>query len=240
MYKHKPLSPGRSIRILLLHPNRDHGAPIRINLQEATLPENKKECAPYEALSYVWGATTGDKEIECEGSRLLVTKNCLAALRSLRRQDEPRRLWIDAICIDQAGGHDKNHLLKLMGDIYSRAQRVLVWLGHGDDQVAQLFEQLSQPGEASLSAASLRAVLGNARFSRAWTLQELCYGQDVLMIYGGTTVPWKTFVERLDWRKHQDKHIPASLYSPFIKTTSFCGLFQILSDPEILTGKIAE
>jgi hypothetical protein len=128
MYKHKPLSLGRCIRILLLHPNRDHGAPIRISLQEATLPGNKEERAPCEALSYVWGTKTGDQEIECEGSRSPVTKNCLAALRSLRRQDEPRRLWIDSICIDQAGGQEKNYQLKLMGDIYSRAQRVLVWL----------------------------------------------------------------------------------------------------------------
>ncbi|KIW13888.1 hypothetical protein PV08_06669 [Exophiala spinifera] len=240
LYKHKPLSPGRCTRVLLLHPNKDRTAPIQISLLETALPEDKEERAMYEALSYVWGAKTGDQKIDCDGSPLLVTANCLAALQRLRLDDTPRSLWIDAICIDQGAGTEKNHQLKLMGDIYSRAQRTLVWLGQDNGLVAQLFRQLSRPEEGGVTAASLQTVLSNPWFSRAWTLQELCYGRDVLMIYGETAVSWAAFVDRLDWRKHQDKQVPAALYTPFVKTTSFYGLFQIMSDPSKMTERFAQ
>lgn len=77
MFQHKPLSPGRNIRTLMLEPHQDLEAPINIALREICLPDNKKTPCGYEALSYVWGARTGDQPIQCEGQELLVTKSCL-------------------------------------------------------------------------------------------------------------------------------------------------------------------
>jgi hypothetical protein len=59
----------------------------------------------------------------------MVTANCEAALRKLRNRDSERILWIDAICINQDKTLERNHQVTLMRDIYSKASRVVVWLG---------------------------------------------------------------------------------------------------------------
>jgi hypothetical protein len=38
------------------------------------------------------------------------------------------RLWIDAICINQADLDERKQQVQLMRDVYSGASRVVVWL----------------------------------------------------------------------------------------------------------------
>jgi hypothetical protein len=38
-------------------------------------------------------------------------------------------IWADAICMNQDDPLERNHQIKLMTRIYSKAKRVLVWLG---------------------------------------------------------------------------------------------------------------
>ncbi|KAF9767705.1 hypothetical protein IL306_015090 [Fusarium sp. DS 682] len=235
MYTHRPLSPGRIIRILLLEPHHNPSEPIRIKLQEISLPKDKNERGAYEALSYVWGAPIGDQPIECDGDQLLITENCLAALQSLRLKNEVRKLWIDAICIDQtatqAAIQEKNHQLKLMGDVYAHAERVLIWLGHGDDRIMALIDRFSQTDQPAGSPAAVAALVSNEWFNRAWTLQELCYAQDPVMIYGQIEVPWETFVACMDWKRQKSiDEVPKHIYLPYVETTSFHGLFRFLTD----------
>jgi hypothetical protein len=92
MYKYRPLSSGRFLRILVLQPSFSLDAPVHVQLEERTLPELNDHPAGYEALSYVWGATVGTEPIVCEDQTLLVTANCLAALKFLRHKKEVRRL----------------------------------------------------------------------------------------------------------------------------------------------------
>jgi hypothetical protein len=123
-YKHKRFSDQDSIRLLQLQPGA-FDDDIRITLLEAPLSKPPK----YEALSYVWGSPTPDTAISCHGLELLVTENCVLAMRRLRRRIRTRLLWIDAICIDQASGEEKQHQVQLMGDVYSKAEEVIIWLG---------------------------------------------------------------------------------------------------------------
>lgn len=51
------------------------------------------------------------------------------ALRQLRLVSNPRRLWIDQLCIDQENAKEVGSHVQLMGDIYIAARRVAVWLG---------------------------------------------------------------------------------------------------------------
>jgi len=53
-------------------------------------------------------------------------------------------LWIDAICINQENSLEKGHQIKLMGQIYKNASRVLVWLGTGDQDSELAFNSLEQ------------------------------------------------------------------------------------------------
>ena len=131
-YKHQSLGQGKHIRVLILHPSRDFQAPVTCSLREISLEAKADKACFYDALSYVWGSPTGDREIICDGQTLMVTDNCLTALRYLRPKKKARTLWVDAICIDQSSINERNHQVKLMGDVYKLARRVLIWLGEGD------------------------------------------------------------------------------------------------------------
>lgn len=85
----------------------------------------------YEALSYIWGAVAGESEIICNSFPLLVTANCLTALRHLRKRHKQRILWVDAICINQSSTTERSAQVAMMGEIYRIASRVLLWLGPG-------------------------------------------------------------------------------------------------------------
>jgi hypothetical protein len=49
-----------------------------------------------------------------------------------KRINKPFAIWIDAICIDQGDEDEKMQQIPLMGDVYSKAATVYVWLGEGD------------------------------------------------------------------------------------------------------------
>jgi hypothetical protein len=47
----------------------------------------------------------------------------------VREKDKNRTLWVDAICINQQDIRERGCQVEMMGDVYSKAARVLVWLG---------------------------------------------------------------------------------------------------------------
>lgn len=156
-YKHKPLSAGKTIRVLDVHPSKKFDAPIQCSLRDISLEGDREPSNSYEALSYVWGSPSGDQPISCKGETLLVTPNCLSALRHFRYKSRSRTLWIDSISIDQNSNLEKNHQVKLMGSVYKLASRVLVWLGAGNPAISSSFRKfkllaLYLRGLTSLSA----------------------------------------------------------------------------------------
>jgi hypothetical protein len=133
---------------LKLDPAPSFDYPIRCSLEEVSLDTVNDDENGYEALSYVWGYKKGDREVICEGKTLLVTRNCEEALRTLREKNVTRRLWVDAICIDQTEEvnelREKSHQIKFMGEIYSRAEHVVVWLGASDHTTARGMKYLEK------------------------------------------------------------------------------------------------
>jgi len=123
-YLHRRLKALDSIRLILLLPGTFEDD-IGIELKEVSLSKPP----PYLALSYVWGSPTGETPISCHGEELLVTANCVAAIRRIRDKKLTREVWIDAICIGQGQTEERNRQVGLMGDIYSKATGVVIWLG---------------------------------------------------------------------------------------------------------------
>ncbi|KAI1108471.1 heterokaryon incompatibility protein-domain-containing protein [Nemania sp. NC0429] len=102
------------IRLLVLHSARNSTDAVRCSLRHISL------AAPgeYEALSYTW-----------DGKEFMLRENAGAALQRLRLSGQDRRIWIDAICINQNDNEEKALQLPLMTQIYEKAQRVCIWLG---------------------------------------------------------------------------------------------------------------
>ncbi|KAF2726553.1 hypothetical protein EJ04DRAFT_571167 [Polyplosphaeria fusca] len=99
------------------------------------------DAEPFEAISYVWGDPRRRRDITIDGVTLSVTQNLHGALTAFRHRpvvgssDESdarrpvRRLWADAICINQEDLQERTSQVVLMSSIYAGASRVLSWLG---------------------------------------------------------------------------------------------------------------
>ena len=124
-----PLSDSKKIRLVTLLP-RTESAQIRVLLTMKLLTEY--DGPEYEALSYTWGSPKFRTNIlvrRSPTSTLSITRNLAVALNCLRHKDRPRTLWIDALCINQQDLDERSAQIQRMGDIYSKASRVVIWLG---------------------------------------------------------------------------------------------------------------
>ncbi|PKK50013.1 hypothetical protein CI102_7199 [Trichoderma harzianum] len=159
-----PLVRPLEIRVLILHPGKK-GSPIECTLEHRRLGSSK---AQFDALSYVWGSPAVTGEITCNNRRRNVGRNLYNALERLRLPNEERVLWIDALCINQADNQEKTQQVRLMGEIYSKAQRVLIWLGNNEaiqEGVGKLASW--QPDEKRVDWKPLKPVFTNVLFYQA-------------------------------------------------------------------------
>ena len=87
--------------------------------------------------------------IAVKGHTIHVTRNLKAALGQIARKSgggRPFLLWLDAFCIDQTDDLERNSQMKLMKEIYGRADLVFAWLGpeaDGSDLALQSIKWLS-------------------------------------------------------------------------------------------------
>lgn len=131
-YTYKPLSADAKgqIRLLTLLPGLPD-ADIKCLVTVGDLNNVGRGSPHFEALSYVWGDTSPEKltPIQIDDAILPVGRNLRSALLHLRDEEQPRTLWVDAICINQDDFDEKGRQVPLMGEIYRRATRAVVWLG---------------------------------------------------------------------------------------------------------------
>ncbi|KAI1349340.1 heterokaryon incompatibility protein-domain-containing protein [Xylaria sp. FL0043] len=122
-----------AIRLVVLLPSTKRYSDIICRLCTGILGRDK-----YEALSYVWGDASRKRSITMNDEPFEATENLEKALRNLRSRDHPRVLWIDSMCINQNEVNERNAQVRKMDLIYSRSQRVIVWLGpeSGDSSLA--------------------------------------------------------------------------------------------------------
>lgn len=158
-YQHEPLEPA-CFRLLILRPGQ-RSSPVCCSLVSASLFDfddisgvGSSSVGGYEAISYVWGDSNQTSEIDCDDAKFTITTNLESALRHFRDTTRTRILWADAICINQKDKVEKAQQVSLMGLIYWKARRVLIWLGP-DTEADELWN-------ASKAAARIKEV------SRLW------------------------------------------------------------------------
>lgn len=162
-----PLTRPLEIRVLVLH-HGEKGSPIKCSLQHTDLRSKK---SGFEALSYVWGSAAVTNEIICDNRRKKVGRNLYDALVRLRLPDGDRVLWVDALCINQNDNKEKTQQVRIMGEIYKRARRVLIWLGKGDDIQAGVGKLVSRPAnEKHVDWSPLKPIFTNPLFIQAQSL----------------------------------------------------------------------
>lgn len=123
--------PDRTIRVLDLLPGSEMD-PISAELR----PVSFDNLETYEALSYTWGTSDNKIEIQVNGHPIEAGPNLFAAMTRFRDPTEIRTLWIDALCINQSSIEERTQQVRLMTLIYSKAAKVLVWLGESKNPAA--------------------------------------------------------------------------------------------------------
>ncbi|KAI0538667.1 HET-domain-containing protein [Xylaria digitata] len=150
----------------------------------------------YEAVSYTWADETGNddlcKTILVSGQPLSVTRNCENALKRVRRLDVLRMVWIDAVCINQNDANERGHQVRLMPQIYYRAQKVLIYIGEEADNSDFCFKttDLGNLTSSGRFHTALTRLLSRQYFSRVWVLQEVALARTATVICGNERIPW--------------------------------------------------
>ncbi|KZM25263.1 hypothetical protein ST47_g3592 [Ascochyta rabiei] len=154
--------------------------------------------------------------ILCNGERVEVTENLYDFLCYwASNQEGSSYIWIDALCIDQHNISEQSHQVNIMGQIYSAADRVLVWLGPEDDSVYLAFDIVERLNSLEPQARSalnphevttdhlnllldltrwkaLSHLFSRTWFSRAWIIQEAVFARSCTVICGSHTTSWDT------------------------------------------------
>lgn len=104
------------------------------------------------ALSYEWGSTGDAKSILVNGVPFTIRNNLWHFLMELRSRPEHhgKLFFIDAICINQTNIPERSAQVKLMGDIYSHAYSVYIWLGphaDGSKEALNVVSEIEQEAE---------------------------------------------------------------------------------------------
>ncbi|KAJ4985742.1 heterokaryon incompatibility protein [Stagonosporopsis vannaccii] len=193
-----PLDPARcQVRILELAPGT-YDDDLSISLHVRSL---RQKLPVYCALSYAWGHRLSSQKAVVGGKSMIIGFNLDYALRHIRCAIvEPILMWVDALCINQQDLDERSSQVLLMKDIYSSADRVLVYLGPehpGDAAATACFrnDEVPKPEEEYFSLLDrIESICQRPWFGRVWIAQELALSQRDPTVYLGTiTLPWSQF-----------------------------------------------
>jgi hypothetical protein len=207
------------IRVLTIE-SGEYNDPLRGSLSVEQLDAEPA----YEAISYVWGSSEGSYQIQLRQGAFYVpidiTQNLNLALRRLRQSSQDKRLWTDAICINQRDDHEKAVQVRAMTQIYRTGQAVWIYLGEPGDSTQEALDLLQEIYEASKKTAPedtrlpddwildnclprsfehlawepLKTFFRRPWFRRKWTIQEAVVASRAIFCCGNWTAEWD-FIE---------------------------------------------
>ncbi|CAG8974178.1 hypothetical protein HYALB_00011786 [Hymenoscyphus albidus] len=165
-----------------------------------------------DALSYTWGLPPAANIIFVNDEPFRIRNNLFNALLHLRQPSSGVMLWVDAICINQSDIDERNHQVQRMADVFSRARRVLAWLGPETESNREAFSFLSQT--YLRSPYNRKELMDDPRWvafkdlceieywKRVWIVQEICLASRAVICCGRQQIPWKYLSELRKSRKH--------------------------------------
>jgi hypothetical protein len=137
----------QEIRLLTLRPG-NKGDPVQLGIETTSLGL----AGDYTCLSYAWGPPDPNRAVEVNGYPFGVRENLYLALLRLRLRDNARRLWIDALCINQDDVKEREAQVSIMQHIYENATDVIAWIGEDngvpDAHAIDFIRDLGAKGES--------------------------------------------------------------------------------------------
>lgn len=163
---YEPLPTSDPICIIEIHPGTKDDDRIACTI----LSTSFNDAPIYEAISYTRGkvsdpsivlvnkrSPSGSQKCKYMQHSLSVTQNCESMLWRLRYHSEKRKVWVDAICINQRDPVERSAQIAIMAQVYHRASQVVINLGEAsedcDDALKTLqivFSKVSYPIDLGL------------------------------------------------------------------------------------------
>ncbi|KAH7093738.1 heterokaryon incompatibility protein-domain-containing protein [Paraphoma chrysanthemicola] len=201
----------KSIRVVRL--NRQ--APVGLGVElEFRVVELDAASFDYTALSYVWGNPEPTACVLIDNYPMEITSNLNEFLLEMQCQYRFEWFWIDALCINQTDIEEKNHQVQMMGEIYQRASKVMIWLGNWTwnpqlipqllDKVAKVLKlsdnngEGSYPGYTTAELDAIRDICHRPYWQRVWTVQERILAPKLSIACGSMHIEWEHFSSNLE------------------------------------------
>jgi hypothetical protein len=172
----------------------------RTSLHFNLITVHRSAAPSYTAVSYTWGNDKASEFIYLNNQRFLVRPNLWSCLYYLGQEvlGSGTKLWVDAICIDQANTTERNSQVRRMDETYRRAAYVSVWLGlpkipdhvFVPDHLLPLKTVEVDPFEWD---DHLKDLANRPYWSRVWVIQEYLLAQNVVLHCGSTKVDGEGF-----------------------------------------------
>ncbi|KAK9420110.1 putative Heterokaryon incompatibility domain-containing protein [Seiridium unicorne] len=183
------------MRLLELFPSVDPTDPLTARLVHSDITFRPD----YEGVSYIWGNKSSEASLLLDGHRIHITQNLHSALVHLRLRDAIRKLWVDALCVNQSNTSEPNQHVRIMGEIYMYAQQVIVWLGEAADGSQLVFSRikdldwhgLGDPDQANArERRAWTSLITRPWFFRTWVIQEVALSRKAVVMCGNDSAPW--------------------------------------------------
>ncbi|KAH7313177.1 heterokaryon incompatibility protein-domain-containing protein [Rhexocercosporidium sp. MPI-PUGE-AT-0058] len=208
-YRYTPLSCPGQIRLLKLLKGVP-GSDIKCEFLPVDLASSSES---YNAISYTWGNPVLKHSIVCGRDELRVAENVRCVLDKMRMPDEAKFIWIDALCIDQQNLEERGQQVKLMGQIYSSAESVDIWLGPEADgsalleafipKLANILQKspksqfmtdeglfrTTETARHSPEWTALKRLFERPWFNRTWIVQEIVASSHHIFVCGNHRIP---------------------------------------------------
>lgn len=190
------------IRFLHVHPQKSTTGMLHCSLAHLDMSVTPLERLSFYALSYTWGDACESRTIIVNDRAFRVRKPL--AILNVYTQKFPNKkpLWIDQICVDQQNIAERNHQVKLMAKIYSKAAVVLAWIGdnsHDSNRALDALQKLQsvtymQRHLSGMVTTAINALFNRSYWSRLWIVQEVLLASSVLVMCGDLWVSWKSIM----------------------------------------------
>lgn len=170
-----------AIRLVQIHPS---STPADIHLILSHKSRYFERPAKYTAIWYPNTALDEErKPLTLNGRTRSVPLEAWNALSAIcQHHDRATEYWIDAVCINQQDDSEKRAQLQQMGGIFSSADKVLLWLGSGDEAIGKAFSAIEEGAAPdSNKVATAKSLSQSAPFIEILRRPELQQESAVLL-----------------------------------------------------------
>ncbi|XXG99019.1 Kinesin heavy chain [Hypoxylon texense] len=195
-YQYETLMNRYMVRLLKLEPDLVDG---HLACSIETFSRAHPNTPAYHALSYCWGDPTLTRKVYLNGKSCGVHENLWQFLHQLWNKAMFDYFWTDCLSLNQKDGVEIGMQLPLMGQIYSKAESVIMCLGHdtrGQDALKLLSEWEPPKVLEKGTIEAYQLITSVPYWNRIWVIQEVISARKGTVVAGVSSMDLEYFLDK--------------------------------------------